>query len=331
MCLFSIIIVNWNTRDLLAQCLESVISSQLSVISNQSELITDHRSAITVHCSLTTEVFVVDNASADGSAQMVRERFPQVRLIENTENVGFARANNQAIRESTGRYVLLLNSDTVVRPNALLQMLRFMDAHPQVGLLGANLLNPDWSPQICYGQSPTPYQEALIALGLNQRGILASALQQFRARSNEPGDDFLPTGWVLGASMLTRREVIAAVGLLDEGYFMFNEEVDWADRIVAAGWQVGYLRSAAIVHYGQASSKQRPNRMIPQLYQSKLRYFRRRGHTASLLPFRGAILLSAGMKALWNGLFSLWKPPCRQEARLWWEVVQVAVRPVPHE
>ena len=138
----SIVIVNWNTCDLLAQCLESVASQKLTVNSEQSA-VTDHQPLSTDHCSLFTETIVVDNASTDGSVAMVRERFPSVRLIENQSNVGFARANNQALALCQGRYVLLLNSDTVVHPGALKALVEFMDAHPQAGAAGARLLNGD--------------------------------------------------------------------------------------------------------------------------------------------------------------------------------------------
>ena len=138
----SIVIVNWNTRDLLDQCLKSVASQKLTVNSEQSA-VTDDQSLFTVHCSLFTETIVVNNASTDDSVAMVRERFPSVRLIENERNVGFARANNQALTLCQGRYVLLLNSDTVMHPGALKALVEFMDAHPQAGAAGARLLNSD--------------------------------------------------------------------------------------------------------------------------------------------------------------------------------------------
>jgi len=254
----SIIIVSWNTRDLLAQCLESVFKE-----------VSDTSTLATAHCPPTTEVFVVDNASADGSAQMVRERFPQVHLIENHENVGFARANNQAIRISTGRYVLLLNSDTLVLPNALAQMVAFMDAHPEAGIVGANVLNVDGTPQFCYGKFPSLIPETFLALGLNTHFPFSLWFHP------QVGVDqaFIETDWVAGAALLVRRATLDQVGLLDESYFMYSEEIDLARRVQCAGWHTCVVRDAPIVHLGQQSSKQMPAVMKAQLFRSKVLYF----------------------------------------------------------
>lgn len=266
----SIIIVAWNTRDLLAQCLNSIYAHP-------------------PECEF--ETWVVDNASTDGTAPMVKERFLQVRLIENTENVGFARANNQAIRESTGRYVLLLNPDTIILPNALKAILRFMDEHTDVGLLGGNLMNPDRTPQICYGNLPRLLSELLTLLGLNRRLPLPDAVRSATIRASEPVAESCEVGWVLGACMLMRRQVLEQVGLLDEGYYMFSEETDWASQAWNAGWKVCYLPSAGILHYGGASTRQVPNRMLPYLYASKARFLAKcRGALAGMC-FRLVALL----------------------------------------
>jgi GT2 family glycosyltransferase len=244
----SIIIVNWNTKDLLAQCLQSVYDTIRS---------------------LDFEIIVVDNASADGSPEMVCERFPQVRLIKNRENVGFARANNQAIRESRGGYLLLLNSDTVVLPEALSQMVDFMDCHPDGGAIGPKLINPDGSFQASYADFPTLLTESLQAFGL------AKWLYGPYYPSPPPRPDELArtVDWVAGACLMVRREVADAVGLLDEGYWMYTEETDWCYRIDQAGWNVYYLPESKIVHFGGASSSKRRPEMVAQLYRSKLHFF----------------------------------------------------------
>jgi GT2 family glycosyltransferase len=246
----SIIIVSWNTRELLAQCLESIYTYP-----PLGEF----------------EVWVVDNASSHGSAAMVRERFPQVHLIENCENVGFARANNQAIRASTGRYVLLLNSDTIAQPNALARMVAFMGAHPEAGIVGAYILNPDGSPQYCFGKFPTLISESAFAWGLNTHSPFSA---RFAPRLGFR-DDFVATDWVVGAALMVRREVLERVGLLDESYFMYSEEIDLAYRVKQAGWQIFVLGAARVVHVGQQSSKQMPGRMKAQLYHSKVLYFQK--------------------------------------------------------
>lgn len=245
-----VIVVNWNTRDLLAQCLESVYANPPD-------------------CDY--EVLVVDNGSTDGSPAVIRERFPNVRLIGNSANVGFARANNQGIRASSGRSVLLLNSDTIVQSGALAQMVACMDSNPQAGLLGANILNPDGTPQRCYGKFPSVVSEAAYAWGLENRF-------PFKYRFGGTGtirDEFVETDWVLGAAMLVRRQVLDQVGLLDESYFMYSEEIDLAYRIKKAGWKVCVLRDAEIIHLGGQSTKQVPAEMKAQLFRSKVKYFRK--------------------------------------------------------
>lgn len=246
----SVVIVNWNARHLLAQCLASVYAYP-----PEGEF----------------EVFVVDNASSDGSADMVRREFPQVRLIQNTENVGFARANNQAMRTSRGRYVLLLNSDTIVQPGALDSMVCFADQHPEAGVVGGRLLNADESLQPSWAQFPTFWSELL---GRN-----------FRKR--QPMTDHLTyeVDWVGGACLLARRKAIEVVGLLDEDFFMYSEETDWCFRMVRNGWKVYYLPSAEVIHFGGGSSQRASDEMLVQLYQSKLRFFHK--HYG---PFRKELL-----------------------------------------
>ncbi len=244
----SAIIVNWNTRDLLVQCLQSVYDTL---------------------GGLDFEIIVVDNASADGSPELVCERFPQVRLIKNRENVGFVRANNQAIRVSRGRYVLLLNSDTIALPEALSQMTHFMEYHPDAGAVGPKLINPDGRFQASYADFPTLLKESLLAFGL-ARWLYGPYCPSPPPR---PGERARAVDWVAGACLMVRREVVDSVGLLDEDYWMYSEETDWCYRIHQAGWNVYYLPEIEIVHLGGASSSQRRPEMVAQLYWSKLRFF----------------------------------------------------------
>lgn len=247
--LLSAIVISWNTRKLLAQCLASVYAHPPD-------------------CPF--DVWVVDNASADGSAAMVRQRFPDVHLIQNTENVGFARANNQAIRVSNGELVLLLNSDTIVQDGALGSMAAFA-AQTGAAIVGADVRNADGTPQWSYGQFPTVFSETLYALGLNSRGPFAGRLRTPAAPSVQGTE----TDWVLGAALLVRRSVLDEVGLLDEGYFMFSEEVDLAKRVKTAGGKVYALGGARIVHLGQQSTRQASGAMKAELFRSKVRYFRK--------------------------------------------------------
>lgn len=213
-------------------------------------------------CSSSLEVFVVDNASDDGSVAMVRKRFPWVRLIENEENVGFARANNQAIRLATSRYILLLNSDTVLQPGALRAMVAFMDAHPTVGALGPRLLNEDRSFQGSYADFPT-FWSAVLGTDFRRH-----------ARPCHDGEALLVDA-VSGACIMARREAVAVVGGLDEDYHLFVEEVDWCYRIRQAGWQVCHLPTAQIVHLLGRSRRSRSWFSYLNLHRSRLLFFRK--------------------------------------------------------
>lgn len=246
----SIIIVSWNTRNLLADCLASIYTNP-----PDGEF----------------EVIVVDNSSGDGSAEMVRQRFPQVYVISNTENVGFARANNQGMRRSAGDLVLLLNSDTIVQASALQNMISFMDAHTRAGIAGAWLYNGDGSEQPCFGPLPSLGSEIVAAWGLDSRPPFSWRLRPHRMAAAKP----IRTGRVLGAAMLIRRSALEQVGLLDEGYFMYSEEIDLARRVQQVGWETYALPSAHVIHLGQKSSCQAAARMKAQLFRSKVLYFRK--------------------------------------------------------
>lgn len=242
----SVIIVNWNTRELLAQCLASVYAYP-----PDGEF----------------DVWVVDNASSDGSAAMVRERFPQVHLIENTENVGFARANNQAIRASAGRYVLLLNSDAFVRPGALGSLLAFMEVQPDAGAVGPRLLDVDGVLQPSTHPMTTCWREGWHLLHLD-------ALRRLSVYDMHawPTDQARRVDVVSGACMALRRDALAEVGLLNEDFFMYAEEVDICHRLARAGWHAYWLPQAEVVHLGGASTALVSDAMFVQLYRSKHRF-----------------------------------------------------------
>jgi len=246
----SIVIVNWNTRNLLAQCLGSVYDT-----------VSD----------LDFEIIVVDNASTDGSVEMVRERFLQVRLIQNTENVGFARANNQAIALSRGRYMLLFNSDAIATLGAIQALVVLADVEPRAGIVGARLLNPDGSFQASHTPFPTLWQEFLILTGLGR----LSRGRWYPSRGPEEDKGPQVVDYVGGACLLVRRQAVEEVGGLDEGYFMYAEEVDWCYRMKQAGWQVWYQPAAKVIHLGGGSSQNRRPQREAGLYRSRVRFFRK--------------------------------------------------------
>ena len=261
----SVCIVSWNTRDLLASCLSS-IELHLSDVEH--------------------EVTVVDNASRDGSPSMVRERFPGVRLISNLQNLGFARATNQALRRSEGRYLLLLNSDTRLIDPSPKHMLSFMDEHPEAGAAGACLLNPDLTIQAYPTRLPSLSLHLVQTLGLQRWAPQLSG--ESRHQDPKPRE----VGLVKGACMIVRREVLREVGLLDEDLFLYSEEDDWCLRMKQAGWKVFYLPTVRVVHHGRASVDQMADQMFLQLYRSKVAYFRK--HRGRLQTFLLKCILYIG-------------------------------------
>jgi GT2 family glycosyltransferase len=285
----SVLIVNWNTRDLLAQCLTSIVSDP------------------TWLAGYSAEVWVVDNASSDGSPEMVREQFPWVKLIENGENVGFARANNQAIRRSSGAYLLLLNSDTAVKPHAVQRLLSFMAEHPEVGAAGARLFYADGTMQTSCYPAPSLSRELWRLFHLD-------ALWPYSAY-RVGSWDFVkthPVDVLLGACLMLRREVVDQVGLLDETYFMYSEEVDLCHRIRQAGWLIRWVPEAEVIHFSGQSTKQAAVDMFLQLYHGKLRYFRKHhGRTAGWL-YRFILCAAAVTRLLITPLIFLERPSRRR-------------------
>ena len=266
----SILIVSWNVRELLRKCLYSVISNQYSVSSNQ----TPDSSLNTEHCSLNTEVIVVDNCSSDGSVEMLRSEFPNVHLIGNSENVGFTRANNQALAMAQGRYLFLLNPDTEVGPGALSALVAYMDAHPRVGMIGPQLRYGDGSIQSSRRRFPTLATAFLESTKLQQWFPHNRVLTHYYMRDTDDSAT-QEVDWINGSAMFTRREVYDQVGGLDEAFFMYSEELDWCFRIKQAGWQIVYLPSAQITHYEGKSSEQVVAKRDIYFHSSKIRFFRK--------------------------------------------------------
>lgn len=244
----SIIIINWNTRDMLADCIDSIW----------------HHAD-----GLKLDIIVVDNASSDGSQAMLRESYPDVQLIANQDNVGFAKANNQAMQIAEGRYFLLWNSDAFAQPDSLQALLRLAEAQPQAGLIGAQLRNQDGSFQASHTPFPTLWQEFLILTALGRRMYGNS----YPSHGPEAEHGPQQVDYVEGACMLVRREAYEQVGGLDEGYFMYAEEVDWCMSIKRAGWQIWYQPASKVTHLGGASSSGRRTRREADLYRSRVRFF----------------------------------------------------------
>ena len=260
----SIIIVNWNVRDLLRHSLQS-IAAEASPAPEPGLLDIE---------GWTLEIVVVDNASSDGSGEMVRAEFPHVRLVANDDNLGFTAANNQGLALSQGCYLLLLNPDTELVGDALATMLRYMDSHPVAGALGPRLLYPDGGQQPSRRRFPT-FATALLESTVLQEWWSDNRILRRYTMADTPDNAIQPVDWVVGACLLVRREAYEQVGGLDEGYFMYSEELDWCRRCKSAGWEIIYLPTATVIHYeGQSSEQVVPARHI-HFQNSKIRYFRK--------------------------------------------------------
>jgi GT2 family glycosyltransferase len=267
----STIIVNWNTKDLLSKCLSSVYEQQIEG---------GH------------QIIVVDNASTDGSQQMVAEKFPEVHLLENKVNHGFAAANNQAMRLGEGEYILLLNPDTEVLANAFETMVDFMEEENENGACGARLLNPDGSLQPSCSPEPTLRTEFIRLF--HMKGIRPDGYHEM-----DDWDIHIPrqVDVLLGACLLIRREAMQEVGLLDEDYFMYSEEVDYCQRLRKAGWKISWVPHAQVIHYGGQSTRQVATKMFLCLYEGKIKYFRKHHGWLSALAYK-LILFAAGFTRL---------------------------------
>lgn len=267
----AICIVSFNTRDLLAACLHSVYESQ----------------------GVTFDVHVVDNGSSDGSAEMVAREFPRVHLVRNPVNAGFAAANNLVIQPSAGRYVLLLNPDTVVRPGTLAQMVRFMDAHQETAVCGPRILYGDGRFQSCGYRFPTLMGE------IRQSKNVDKVLR--RLIGEEPVIEVRPepfeVEWVDGACFLMRRETIDQIGALDEQFFLYAEELDWCYRARQAGWRIFALPHVEMVHYQGQSSSQISDFSLALLVETRLRYYRKH-HGVPMATVTSLVYVAGCLKQL---------------------------------
>ena len=250
----SIIIVSWNTREILRDCLSSIYEQTEDIL---------------------FEVIVVDNASSDDSAEMVKTEFPQVILVEKAENRGFAVANNQGLRSAQGRYALLLNPDTLILDGAIQESVKFADQNPTCGVVGIRNDRPDGTlVKNCFEFARV--QNLMISLLGLQRVFPRN---RFFGRERITWWDYLTVrrvDVVAGCFMLVRREAIDLVGGMDEAYFMYGEEMDWCWRFRQAGWEILYYPDARIIHYGGMSVAQNPSRMQVEQQKSLLRFIEKR-------------------------------------------------------
>lgn len=250
----SVIIVSWNTRDLLAQTLSTLRVALEGIVA---------------------QVFVVDNASTDGSPHMVEKDFPFVVLIRNEINEGFAKANNKALPITTGEYILLLNSDTIVEKDAIRTLVRFLDEHPHIGMIGPKVLNIDGTFQHASRRAlPTPQNAFAYLFGVKKLCRKSTLASEYKNENKNP-DDEGPAQALSGAVMMFRRSVYEAIGGLDEDFFMYGEDLDFCKRARDAGFAIWYVPSAHIVHIGGQSSKKRSRASRKNFYDAMWLYYKK--------------------------------------------------------
>lgn len=276
----TITIVSWNTRELLRGCLQSIQNSN-------------------THISY--EIHVVDNASTDGSAEMVRAEFPVARLTINEKNVGFAVANNQSWITAKGRYWLLLNSDAEVKADALDALVKFMDAHPQAGLATARLNNPNGTPQYCAQPVPSISRTLFEASRLHK--ILPAAMRgRVMLSTYWTYDHAIRLGWTWGTALIARRVAVEEVGALGKEFFMYGEDLEWCLRMRKKRWEIWFCSEAEVLHYGGQSSAQkwdeagRGHKIESGFYQAlqlhRRKFYVRALQTAQLIALSGEWLAS---------------------------------------
>lgn len=284
-----IIIVNWNTIDLLSNCLGTIVSNTLGI---------------------SYTIVVVDNNSTDGSVDIIRRRFPQVHVIENRQNVGFAQANNKALHHRNTKYVLLLNPDTEVKRSSLETLVRFMDNHPQAGGAGSMLLNIDGTLQTSCYPSLTLSREIWRLFHLDKIRPFGIYDMKLWNRKNPREVDV-----VQGACLILRWEALDQVGLFDEAFFVYSEEVDLCFRLREAGWQLYWVPAARVVHYGGQSTSQIAEKMFLELYRGKIQFFRKHNGWIRTLIYK-LVLVIASLARLALTPFARLERPSKQQRYL---------------
>jgi len=304
----SLIIVSWNVAALLEACLRSIYANA---------------------GSLALEVIVVDSASTDDSVARVQAAYPQVRLLTQTENIGFTRGNNIGLDAARGRLIMLLNPDTEIVANALPTLARYLDEHPAVGIVGPHTLNSDGTTQPTKRRFPT-LRTGIFESTCLQRYAPRRMLDRFYT-NDIPPDATAEVDWMQGSALMFRHEVYHQVGALDERYVMYSEEVDFCKRAKDRGWQVVYLGAARIVHHGGQSTAQANARSHIHFQQSKLVYFRKHHGRRAAGILRAVIILNYVWQLAeeWlKGILGSKRELRRERVRVYRQVLRSLVRTV---
>lgn len=289
-----IVIVNWNTRDLLRRCLDTVFASTGDII---------------------YRVVVVDNGSEDGSADMVQAAFPQADVIDGQGNVGYPAGNNLGLEalgfspegavEDAPRYVLLLNPDTELSPPTLADAVAYMDSHPDAGVMGPKLVLPDGSLDLaCRRSFPTPEVSLWRMIGFSKLFPNSRTFARYNLTFLDENEE-TEVDSVVGAFMIARKEAVEQVGMLDDGFFMYGEDLDWAKRIKEAGWKVMYYPAIEVKHVKRAASRQSKRAQF-EFVRAMLLFYRKHYQSSTIFPVHWAVMLGLALRGgpkLWPEIF----------------------------
>lgn len=286
----SVVIVNWNARKYLLECLGSLASGAY-----KGEL----------------EVIVVDNNSADGSQDAVRQEFPGVKLICNSDNLGFAKANNIGIRQCTGHYIALINSDVNVKKDCITYLVDYLEKNKIVGMVGPRIIGGDGKQQHSCRGFPSVWNMVCRALALdamfpNSRWTTGYQLP------HRPDNKCSEVDILSGCFWLARRSAVEKVGLLDEAFFIYGEDMDWCKRFWAAGWPLVYVPFTESTHYGGASSANAPQRFFVEMQKADLQYWMKHHSSGTVLVYKAIVLLHHGVRVLGHSVKATLSSEARQ-------------------
>ncbi len=285
----SVIVVNWNTRDLLIECLESLIPEIKP---------------------FKAEIIVVDNASTDGSPAAIEKLFPQIKLIRNTTNLGFAKANNSGLDISTGKYICLINSDVKLLRDCIENMYKYMEDHQSIGILGPKILNPDFTIQPTCKEYPSLWNNFCSAVFFHKlfpssKLFSGELVHYFKYDSPRKCDIIVGTFWMV------RKKALDTVGCLDENFFFYGEDVDWCKRFWSAGWEVVFFPGASAVHHSAASSAAAPIKYYIEQRRAKITYWEKHNGIISVLGIKLIVLLYQVTRIMSGSLLYIMLPSKR--------------------
>jgi GT2 family glycosyltransferase len=288
----SLILVTWNAKHYVHECLVSLCQQELSV---------------------NAEIIVVDNASSDGTPAMVRTEFPHIMLVENPTNLGFSTANNIGIKKARGEYLCLINSDVNVPPHCLQTIYNFMVQHPKIGVLGPRMLTPEGAIGRSYMRFPTLWNCMCSALSLSKvcrNNTLCGGVLMPDFDNERTAEVDVLNGWFL----VVRRQALDQVGTLDERFFMYGEDIDWCYRFHKAGWKRIYFAGVSALHYGGASSKRASAQLYIEMQRANLQYWQKHHSRVGVIGYCLTMLVHQIIRAVAYGLIYIFSGSGRVEA-----------------